>query len=251
MLSSQQSEYMGLFLNGLSWSASCLGLVECAASSRVFPVVCSPTVESVHGQRVELESVFFGCALSFLNVQRSGGNWCVFWRPAALSTVRPQSAPTPWRLIASGWQRGGKRLQGRAGHCTLVYREMQRKHREMWGGGTVGEGWQLVWPASAQGERRANCAADCLTETQAVGWWHFTVTTCNPTNFSWWKSSFSNIEPHRVVVVVTAIHFCICFNFSQKLELGLVPYGGITYFMSSTVNCESFIWQKPESVPYA
>lgn len=35
------------------------------------------------------QSLFFGCALIFLNVQRSDVNWCVFWRPAALSTAMP------------------------------------------------------------------------------------------------------------------------------------------------------------------
>lgn len=46
-LSSQQSENMGLVLNGLSWSASALGLVKCAAPSRVFPLICSPTLALV------------------------------------------------------------------------------------------------------------------------------------------------------------------------------------------------------------
>lgn len=169
---------------------------------------------------------------------------------------RPQSALTPWRLTASGWLRGEVRSQGRAGHCTLVYREMQRKHRQRdreWedGGDCGGRVTASVASQCPRQEEIELCAADCLTETQAAGWWHFMVTTWNPTNFSWWKSSFSKIEQHRIVVVTTIqrmTDFHTCFN-SQKLELGLVPYGGITYFASSTVNCKSFIWKKAESVP--
>lgn len=215
------------------------------------PVVCSPTVSSVHGPRVELESafLFFGRALSFLNVQRSGSNWCVFWRPAALSTA---TAPSLHRHHG-GWLPQGVR-EGRKG-CKEAWvtapwfrercKENTDRERERWGncGGRVTASVASQCPRQ---EERELCAADCLTETQAAGWWHFMVTTCNPTNFSCWKSSFSNIEQHKIVVVTTIqrmTHFCICLNSSQKLQLGFVPYGGITYFISSTV------WQEAEAVP--
>lgn len=169
-LSSQWSENTGLVLNGLSWSSSCLGLMICVASSRVFAVVYSPCSLA---------------ALIFLNVQRSDINWCVFWRPAALSTAMPPVC-TSTMQNASGRQRG-KGGQGRVGHCTLFYRVMQRKDRQRdrdreRGRNCGGRVTASVASQCPRQEERELCAADCLTETLAAGWWHFMVTTCNPTN---------------------------------------------------------------------
>lgn len=210
----------------LRWSASCVGLWECPASSRVFPVVCSPTVKSGNGLRVKLESVSFVCALSFVNVQRSDCNWCVFWRSAALSTATPRVCNTMEADCLGLKERGG---------CMEVWvtapwfikrcRENRHKDRER-GVNCGGRVTASVASQCRRQEERELCVADCLTETQAAGWWHFMVTTCNSTNFSWWKSYFSSSEQHRIVVVVTAIqrmtHFCVFFNSSRKLKLGLV-----------------------------
>lgn len=94
-------------------------------------------------------------------------------------------APTPWRLTVLCWQRqtGERRLQERVGHCALVHREMQWKHRPRERGEKNGGG-RVTASLASQSPRREEwklCAADCLTETQAAGWWHFMVTTCNPT----------------------------------------------------------------------
>lgn len=99
----------------------------------------------------------------------------------------PQSAPAPCRLNASGRQRGKGELQGRVGHCTLFYRAMQRKDRQRdrdreRGGNCGGRVTASVASQCPRQEERQLCAADCLTETLAAGWWHFMVTTCNPTN---------------------------------------------------------------------
>lgn len=54
----------------------------------LFPV-CGHVVETSNGLRLKLESLSFCCALSSRAAQRRDRVWCVFWRPAALSTLRP------------------------------------------------------------------------------------------------------------------------------------------------------------------
>lgn len=70
--------------------------------------VCSRVVETSNGLRLKLESLSFCCALSSLTAQRRDRVWCVFWRPAALSTLRPQH----WHY--GSWAPQGDR-EGRGG----------------------------------------------------------------------------------------------------------------------------------------
>lgn len=88
-LSSQQSENMALVLSGLRRSSSCSELVIRAAPSRASSLTVAHVVETSNGLRMKLESLSFCCALSSLTAQKRDRVWCVFWRPAALSTQRP------------------------------------------------------------------------------------------------------------------------------------------------------------------
>lgn len=113
--------------------------------------VCSHVVESSNGLRLKLESLSFCCALSSLTAQRRNGVWCVFWRPAALSTLRPPHwhygswAPQGDREGREGWE-------WRVGQCTLVKGETERKRDRQRKRGREATGGRVpASVASAQG----------------------------------------------------------------------------------------------------
>lgn len=145
MLSSQQSENMNLVFNGLR-------LQYVQHPSGPF-AVCSHVVETGNGLRLKLESLSFCCALSSLTAQRRDKVWCVFWRPAALSTLRPlhwhYGRAEPLRVTGrEGWGMGG--VGGKGGSLQPGKRESERKRDRQ---RRRGEGCQLVWPAPrARGE---------------------------------------------------------------------------------------------------
>lgn len=160
----------------------------------------------------------------------------------------PQSAPAPCRLNASGGQRGKGGLQGRAGHCTLFYRAMQRKDRQRdrdreRGGNCGGRVTASVASQCPRQEEGELCAADCLTETLAAGWWHFMVTTCNPTN------SLAGENP--VFKHWMALDSCCCYSRTKNdtllhlFKFFTEPWAGVCtiwrdyILFASRIGCES------------
>ena len=109
------------------WSWTVWADPACAHKSRtcsplkgLFPV-CDRVVETGNGLRLKLGSLSFCCALSSLTAQRRDRVWCVFWRPAALSTLRPPVRSDTMEAEGPRGDREGREgLWGGVGHCTLA-----------------------------------------------------------------------------------------------------------------------------------
>lgn len=102
------------------------------------------------------------------DVSSEGLLLCQHWGPGT-DTMEAE------RLRLTGEGSGEVGVDGKGG--SLQKRDRQ-KRRE-------GKGGRAASAARARGESRVLCAADCLIGTEAAGWWHFMVTTCNPTKSSW------------------------------------------------------------------
>lgn len=98
----------------------------CSTLKGLFPV-CDRVVETGNGLRLNLGSLSFCCALSSLTAQRRDRVWCVFWRPAALSTLRPPVRSDTMEAEGLGvTERGGRVCEERWVTAPLLKREMER-----------------------------------------------------------------------------------------------------------------------------
>lgn len=227
---SQRSENTGPILSGLNWSSSrdswCNVLRGLWRSAVLVLWLCTYLSKCAE-ERCQLMCLLKACC--FVNSDAPGLHHAG-WTPGGGATERGG------RVCEQGWVTAPCFME----RC----REKTDRDREVgMGGDCGGRVTASVASQCPRQEERELCAADCLTETLAAGWWHFMVTTCNPTNslagenpvFKHWMA----LDSCCCSCSKNDTHICICFNSSQNPEPGFAPYGGIIYSVPSRICCES------------
>lgn len=92
---------------------------------------CGHVVETSNGLRLKLESLSLCCALSSLTAQKRDRVWCVFWRPAALSTQRPPVRTDTMEAERLGVTERRGRVVRKGGSLHPCKKEERERDRQM------------------------------------------------------------------------------------------------------------------------